>query len=286
MARLELYFDESGHSADKPLIVMAGYMATADQWLGFAEEWNAALVKAGVVRSDGTAGQFHMTDCETKHGAFKGWKEPQRRSLLRDLMGTIERHRLHATGFVISTEWWKTIDWKDEHSDHRALEDPYHHAMQNAIATALVMTNDQVAAPELFAPEGVKCVFSQQGEFQGRATAYMAALSYFLSRIHPGFEPVTYGDPAKLPQLQAADIVAFEFRWRLTCPDVDRWPMRQILNSRRAMFAGMPSGILANSNLGGEVKPIEFATQVLQAGEKLARELTTPTSLPDRNTSS
>jgi hypothetical protein len=280
---LELYFDESGHSADKPLIVMAGYMAPAEHWVGFAEEWNAALVKAGVVLPDGSPGLFHMTDCETKHGAFEGWSETQRRSLLGDLMGTIERHRLHATGFVISTAWWKTIDWKDEHPDHLGLEDPYHHAMQNAIATALVMTADQVAAPELFSPERVKCVFSQQGEFQGRATAYMAALSHFLSRDRPGFATVEYGDPAKLPQLQAADIVAFEFRWRLTCPTVDRWPMRQILNSGRSMFAGMPQGILNNASLGGEVRPIEFPTQVLQVGEKLARELTAPTSTPDRN---
>jgi len=274
---LELYFDESGHSADKPLIVMAGYLAPSEQWVGFADEWNAALIKAGVVLANGAPGQFHMTDCEAKRRAFEGWTEGQRRSLLGDLMATIERHRLHATGFVISTEWWKTIDWNDEHPDHLALEDPYHHAMQNAIATALTMTNEPIAAPELFAPTGVKCVFSQQGEFQGRATAYMAALSHFLSTARPGFEPLTYGDPAKLPQLQAADIVAFEFRWRLTRPDIDRWPMRQIINSRRAMFAGMPQGILDNANLGGEVRPIEYPTQVLQVGEELANKLRNPT---------
>ncbi|MEK6373113.1 MAG: hypothetical protein AABO58_10490 [Acidobacteriota bacterium] len=272
VAFLELYFDESGHSADKAYIVMAGYIAPAERWLGFADEWNAALVVAGVCRTDGTAGEFHMTDFEAKRGAFSGWTEEPRRSLLGNLMGIIDNHQLHATGFVVSTAWWKTISWKDEHPNHKPLEDPYHHVMQNAIATALTMTNHQDVAPDLFSPDGVACVFAPQEEFEPKAAQYMAAMAHFLTVLAaPTVTSITFA-LTNMPQLQAADIVAFELRWRLTCPNIDRWPMRQILKSGRGKFAGLPTGILANANLG-RVEPIEFPTQVLQASDSLAKKL-------------
>jgi hypothetical protein len=63
---LKVYIDASG-KRDQPAFVVAGYVATVDQWSNFEREWSAALAGAGVPA-------FHATDFFGFHREFVTWK--------------------------------------------------------------------------------------------------------------------------------------------------------------------------------------------------------------------
>jgi hypothetical protein len=57
LAVIQAYFDCSGYGHDPGTlsVILAGYVATEDEWKGFAERWNAALSKYGLE-------YFHMKE--------------------------------------------------------------------------------------------------------------------------------------------------------------------------------------------------------------------------------
>ena len=74
MTDYALFIDDSGHPADKPYVIAAGFVSTQVQWSAFEEKWRAALLRFGL----GNA--FHMTDFMAK----------SRTSLKRDwILGTL-----------------------------------------------------------------------------------------------------------------------------------------------------------------------------------------------------
>ena len=56
MTDYALFIDDSGHPADKPFVIAAGFVSTQRQWSAFELKWRAALLRFGL----GDA--FHMTD--------------------------------------------------------------------------------------------------------------------------------------------------------------------------------------------------------------------------------
>jgi hypothetical protein len=264
MAELRLYLDESGHSSTHPFVVVAGYVGRAEQWIDFDTEWNDALIAAGIVNPDQTAGAFHMTDFEARRRVFKDWEKSRRENLLSALFAVIERHRLYANGFVVSVDWWQSVDWRGLTPDHLPLQDPYHHAVQGALQNALRLAAE-ADAPELNGAESIVSVFAQQGEYGGQAAAYLRQLATHVSTPAQSVT-IEYAPTAGSPRLQAADMVAFELRWRFTRPDIQRWPMEQILRSRRAAFGAVPPEQRdgAIESLGGENHYIEYSERALR----------------------
>jgi hypothetical protein len=79
MVMLTAYLDESGTHAEASSMVLAGYVATVDQWSEFYREWTA-LLKAENVHV------LHRTDIESFHGEFKrskGWDDTRKLRVLR-----------------------------------------------------------------------------------------------------------------------------------------------------------------------------------------------------------
>jgi len=70
-----MYFDTSGHPADARFLVVSGFIATADQWILWKQEWDEALRGEGIQ-------VFHATDCNARQKEFDGWDE-QRTSLFQ-----------------------------------------------------------------------------------------------------------------------------------------------------------------------------------------------------------
>lgn len=259
VAFLEIYLDESGHSTTHPFLIIAGYMAPAENWIGFYGEWNAALVDAGAVKADGAADKFHMADLEAFKGIFAGWDEDRRRALLGALFEIIDRHRLYAIGFAVSVEWWNSRNFADSAPEHEPLN-PWHWAAQGVIQTAWNMTNEP-QAPELLSPESVAFVFDLQSEYGGTAKELLPTLCDILSGKKA---TVAFSPSDQFPQLQAADIVAFELRWRLTRPDIPiRWPLRQMVNSQRVCFSVQPPELNKSlDDLGGISEAFNYTDRV------------------------
>ena len=98
-------FDASGHSK-QPVLVVAGFVSSAEDWTRFDKAWKARLSLDGLT-------YFQMHQFAQSCGLFKGWKEEEekRRCLLSDLMGIILSNTYRKFGAaVINSDLNATID--------------------------------------------------------------------------------------------------------------------------------------------------------------------------------
>jgi hypothetical protein len=95
MTEYALYLDASGHPDDQPYIVVAGFVATEQQWLAFDPEWKGALKEFGL------GSVFHMVD-------FESSKPVNRGEILQRLTEIINHHTLaHFSCFVNLADYKK-----------------------------------------------------------------------------------------------------------------------------------------------------------------------------------
>jgi hypothetical protein len=67
MADFTAYFDGSGSPHDTPVVTVAGFIATADQWGEFERNWRDACASFGV-------SALHMRDYAHSRREFENWK--------------------------------------------------------------------------------------------------------------------------------------------------------------------------------------------------------------------
>ena len=102
MAILGAYFDESGNEADTPTVVVAGLIASKQQWDKFNRKWDRAL-QAEEIKF------LHMSDLAHSWGQFKGWTEERKRPFLDRLFGIIESHARHYLVSVLKIDEFEKI---------------------------------------------------------------------------------------------------------------------------------------------------------------------------------
>lgn len=83
MASFAAFFDESG-THGSPVLALAGYLATVEQWTEFSREWGEALNQESLTH-------FHMSKFEARRGEFTGWDKERRLRLQKRLIGIIKR---------------------------------------------------------------------------------------------------------------------------------------------------------------------------------------------------
>jgi hypothetical protein len=225
MALIHLYLDESGHSAEHPFVVVAGLIGMADQWEGFKDRWDAILAEHDV-------DEFHMTDFEARRGKFKSWSEDRKRTLLKALMDEIASRRVFLFGADVSMEWFRSFDWEAGFPGMQPPSDAYHLAMQDVIQGAIRVSNTGTQVPTT--GNMLAVVMGEQREFRHMAGAYYRAVHHF-DETGTLIPAATFTTPKEYPQLQAADIAAFELRWHITRPDLNRYPWLR-LTERGADF--------------------------------------------------
>jgi hypothetical protein len=227
MAFIRLFLDESGHSSRHPVVVVAGFIGIAEAWEGFAERWNAILSEHGVVSP------FSMKDFESNRQQFKGWdEETQSRPLMKALLDEICGRNIFLCGAAVSVDQFKLFSWSTAYPGSDPPTDSYHLAMQEVISAAIKICNtrsDPSAAPE---NNKLAVVLANVQEFEAAAKAYLRAIEYFNS-TSTLLQSATFGSQTEYPQLQAADLAAFELRWRIMRPDIRRYPWQRILEAKQ-----------------------------------------------------
>ena len=100
MSAFTAYFDASGTEHDQPCLAVAGYVALAEQWVAFEQQWNARL------KADGLE-LFHAVSVRAELGDDK----PRINRLYQDLVQIIADNVLRQFGCVIVnrslTKWSK-----------------------------------------------------------------------------------------------------------------------------------------------------------------------------------
>jgi hypothetical protein len=94
-AMLTVAFDASGH-AKQPVLVVAGFIASAEEWLLFDIDWRKRLAADGL-------NSFHMQEYAQASGPFKVFKNEERRRqlLLADLTDIIFQYARRKFGAAV-----------------------------------------------------------------------------------------------------------------------------------------------------------------------------------------
>ena len=105
-----IYLDDSGHPSDKPYVVVAGFLASEDQWIAFEDEWKAALGKYRLGEA------FHMTD-------FEASKRTDRGAVLEHLTSVIIENTRSSFSCIVDMAAYKKIN--DIYALEEAIGTPY-----------------------------------------------------------------------------------------------------------------------------------------------------------------
>ena len=221
-------------------MVVAGFIGLVEAWHGFADKWNAILSEHGVVAP------FSMKDFESKRDQFKGWdEETQRRPLLKALLDEICARALFLCGAAVSVEQFKSFPWSTAYPGADPPTDPYHLAIQEVITGAITICNTRSDPQQSPEENELAVVLASQQEFEGHAKAYLNAIRHFNSTTTL-LKSATFVPQKEYPQLQAADIAAFELRWRIMRPDIRRYPWQRLLEAKQGVDCVRTFGIDAS----------------------------------------
>lgn len=196
MALLHAYFDESGTHAGAPATVVSGFIGTAEEWAAVRLKWEAAL--------GGKA--FH-------YRKMGGRSFTELREELADILAT-STLQVVTGGFLGNWEnvVWLGFDWQ------KRFPTPYHFVME------LCISQMEVWAKEHWNDDPISLVFSRQKEYRKRAEEVWN--TYRGNGLWPKFASFTYGDPDTLPELQTADMIAYETYQCIGKPGAwKNWPL-------------------------------------------------------------
>jgi hypothetical protein len=180
MTEYAIYLDDSGHPSDKPRVIVAGFLASEEQWLNFDPRWKEALKKYNL----GDA--FHMTD-------FESSKRKDRGEVLECLTGIIGRHTLASFSSFVDMAAYKKLN--ELYILEEFVGTPY------SMATRGVNQNIELWKKRYFRPNDHLLIFVEEG------TKHKGDMEEAFRRDKL---PVPRTVPKKHPCVQPGDILAWE----------------------------------------------------------------------------
>lgn len=191
---LRAYWDESGHAEDPRcrFVGMGGLVASTEGWSAFEPQWRSVLHKYGLA-------SFHMREYVALGVKNKDeWPEERRKALMNELLQAIALAKPFVHGAVMDLSAWRALT-TEERSYFR---DPWFCCLQECVRLAAVHCHVD--------NETMETVFSDQGEFRGKAAELWAVLK---NSQWPGFAGLggyAMEEMRRVLPLQAADLVAYE----------------------------------------------------------------------------
>jgi hypothetical protein len=190
---LAAYFDDSGTHAASSVVVVAGFVSTVTEWIGFNHEWEQMRI---VLR----APPIHMVDLESLEKDFsrkRGWNKGRKERLLQEACAIIRRQTIVPIGHaVIRADWESTfpkqlrqvsggpVGW----CASECVQEIYRWKRLNKI----------VGGTQFVFERGTKGIGYVEGMFRDRESAKFYAMDGFSLQ------------GKELSALQAADMLAYE----------------------------------------------------------------------------
>jgi hypothetical protein len=232
-----LYFDESGEHGPNGWLrrfTLGCPISTFEQWKALDAKWRPILVDAGIDEVG-----FHMADFEAKAPPYDNWSDEKRKNVLNALLDIASEHVPIFCGFN---------DLAADLKDVKDLQRAYQKNLIKAFKEIVLRIDE-------FVPGPINLVFARHKNISAqRIGMIFDHFSYWLGdRAKFG----GFGEPKALPQLQVADIVAYEFSRtsRQKRPDAERYPLKQ-LASRAKMFTLYDSSRLEETQVWGHEFPL------------------------------
>ena len=192
MLMVATYLDASTtHDDDNPIFAVAGYVSTNLRWYhDFSAPWTGVLAREGLE-------YFHMTDFENRQGPYRDWDDSRRERVITELLDIIGKSVMHGVGAAVVLRDFEALS-----PDDRAfLRNP------NFLCTMCCAQYLRKWISRQPTPAGIAyvCESGEQGEGDvgdGLRENMRVPASRVLS--------VTFAGKEKYPQLQSADILAYE----------------------------------------------------------------------------
>jgi len=195
MAVIAACMDESGVHAGAPVCVVAGYVATADQWVSAVDSWQKVLHLP-----DFNVSVFHATECWAQNNEFSGWALEKRQSLVRELTSVILNHRIYGFAQAIDANAYRKFFAP---VCDKKIENPYFLCLFNAVSEALSLVDEK------FSPSDDLDVFAgNHQEFRPVGRSLCQHVRGIIKGGQRLSQDLICGSPTKWVQLQFADLLA------------------------------------------------------------------------------
>ena len=224
---VKVFGDESCTHRGAKITAVAIYFARPENWRKFRKPWRRCLKKYGL-------SSFHMVDFENCDGAFVGWGDKKKSSLIRQLLPHIPKYSVQGLSCAIldsdTLRSSKELAFvrKEFHQD----ELPYLFCFLRLIK---ILGSGLTAE---FAHDRMAFVF-EENQF-----SWIAMKCYWLlKKTAPYAErlaSITFCPKDAAPELQAADVLAYQtykamYRWWIERKPPEETELMHILNEKRTV---------------------------------------------------
>ena len=205
------YFDDSGTHDDtgaaegSEIVVAAGYVGTASEWQALEREWNALLQLKSLP-------YYHSVDCAYRTGHFKGWSKEECEGIHRSVVEIIVARAIVPIGSAVNTgPYWQRRPRPSDGSK-AVPKQGYYQCLWNTLRAlgAFMLT---------VAPEDQVAIVLERSPKTSAPTLSMYHHAVEQPSWHDRRErfagPPTFRPKEGHPQLQAADVLAYEMGLRL-----------------------------------------------------------------------
>jgi hypothetical protein len=190
---LTCYFDDAG-GADHGYTVVAGWIASIDQWEGFTEEWETLLSEYGLE-------YFTMKECAQWQGPFRCWCEDRRRSFILRACQILKTYVQYGIASIVPHREYREVNRSYTLKEYTKSE----YAL--AGITAVRAACDWAAINHPRVP--LECIFHQGTKGHGLLSSLMMEELKFMPIFRSAYEQE---GPRPVIPLQVADFLAYEVR--------------------------------------------------------------------------
>jgi hypothetical protein len=229
--RVRFYADETGTHGGS-VCGVAGYLATAENWEHFRQEWEDALHAPKAVDYFKRGANYHGDP------PFDGWTEHEREKKLYRMVSVFARYR--AAIYELSS----TIGWGEYNSVVvGALKEEYPHpyffCFHGVVSLAVdVMREAAIKNPGV--EPIIDFVFDQQREFAKEAHGQYVTIYHKYPELAKYMGGCVFKDDKRTAGLQAADLIAWQLHRDLVRPPEDEGRQRPELCMLRNMYDYCP----------------------------------------------
>jgi len=193
MAIFTAYFDGSGSPDEGKALVVAGYLAAADQWAEFNREWTECLASEGV-------SAFHMRDFAHSLREFASWKldETRRKRFLERLIRIVKMRVRKSIANAVLLDAYNRVNAEFMFSEH--IGPPY-----ALCGMACMKDICRWATKAKRHYEWPRCVF-ESGDKHSKE------FKQLIARFEDWPDPIFETKSKDLRPFEAADLIAWENR--------------------------------------------------------------------------
>jgi len=192
---MKAFLDESGTDRGAPVTVVAGCIASVEKWGRFTERMAAINGAKGIP-------SFHMSECTGGGGAYKSWTLKDRMDCVKECIGVLHDTVEHFVAACVINKDWNAL----APIEQAAMQSQYKTCAQWIVgrSTRWVMRKRKKHQLAIVCEEGA-------GWEQEVRDGYAAAKRR-ISGISNTLTSFSFADKRNNPELQAADIFAWEMR--------------------------------------------------------------------------